>query len=260
MKTTPDWKFTASTSIPERGIKTRRIARITLWITIIDLLAVAAAPLARLYLHMATMSAFQIFFGGIFIGLLLAVFGLLFAIVTVFMGVAPAWKRGLIVAALGIAPAAAVTLYLGPERIRSPTIHDITTDTEHPPAFFQARKLRSANENSLDYGGAGVAKQQQAAYPGIKPIIEKNLNGEEAMTRVVQVVLGLNWTLVNADFDTGIVEAYDTTRVFGFTDDIVIRVQAQETGSRIDIRSASRVGLGDAGMNAARIRSFIAAF
>ena len=88
----------------------------------------------------------------------------------------------------------------------------------------------------------------------------EDFSRDEALTRVVQVVLGLNWTLVNADFETGIVEAYDTTRVFGFVDDIVIRVRARGNGSRIDIRSVSRVGLGDAGMNAARIRSFIAAF
>ena len=175
------------------------------------------------------------------------------------MGVPPAWKRGLIVTLMGLLPLAGVAVFLGPDRLQTPMIHDISTDTDDPPVFAQARKLRSARENSLDYGGASVAQQQHRAYPGIKPITD-DLNREEALTRVVQVVLGLNWTLVNADFDTGIVEAYDTTRVFGFVDDIVIRVRAHGSGSRIDIRSASRVGLGDAGTNAARIRRFIAAF
>lgn len=260
MRATPNWTYPANTPVPEGGRKARIISSIAVWLTVIDLLAVAAAPPARFYLHLPTMVAFQIFFSGILIGLLFAVFGLLFAIITAFMRIAPAWKRGLIMMVLGVLPAVAVILYLGPGRIRSPMIHDISTDTDDPPAFFQLRKLRSANENSLDYGGAKVAEQQRAAYPRVKPIIEKDLNREEALTRVIQVVLGLNWTLVNADFDTGIVEAYDTTRIFGFTDDIVIRVRSQGSGSRIDIRSASRVGLGDAGMNAGRIRSFIAAF
>ena len=260
MRTKPDWQFGTRSRVPERGRKTRIIARIIVWLTVIDLLAVAAAPPARFYHYLETIPAFQIFFTGILISLLLAVSGLLLAVVTAFMGIAVAWKRGLIVAVLGIMPALAVTLYLGPDRIKSPMIHDITTDTENPPAFHQARKLRSARENSLDYGGAAVAEQQLTAYPWIKPIIETELSREESLTRTVQVVLGLNWTLVNADFDTGLVEAYDTTRIFGFTDDIVIRVRAQGRGSRIDIRSVSRYGRGDLGMNAARIRRFIAAF
>ena len=235
------------------------MARVGVWVVLIDMLVVAAVPLARMYLDLATMTAFRIFFAGILAGLLLAATGLVFAMVTAIMRVHPAWKRGLVVVLLGLLPLAGVVSFLGPGRLRSPAIHDISTDTRDPPAFFQARKLRSAQDNTLDYGGAAIAEQQHRAYPDIQPIIE-DLSRDEALTRVVQVVLGLNWTLVNADFNTGIVEAYDTTRVFGFVDDVVIRVRSEEAGSRIDIRSVSRAGLGDAGMNAARIRSFIAAY
>jgi uncharacterized protein (DUF1499 family) len=51
-----------------------------------------------------------------------------------------------------------------------------------------------------------------------------------------------------------------TTFWFGFQDDIVIRVETTSAGSVVDLRSASRVGRGDLGANAARIGSFIAAF
>jgi uncharacterized protein (DUF1499 family) len=259
MKTTPDWQFATGAPVPEHGRKVRIVARVGVWLVLLDLLAVIAAPLARMYLNLAGMTAFTIFFTGILSGLLLAGAALIFSVVTAIMGVPPAWKRGLLVTLLGLLPLAGVAVFLGPGRLQSPMIHDISTDTDDPPVFVQARQLRTPQENSLDYGGAPVAQQQHMAYPDIKPVID-DLSREEALTRVVQVVLGLNWTLVNADFDTGIVEAYDTTRVFGFVDDIVIRVRAHGGGSRIDIRSVSRVGLGDAGMNAARIRSFIVAF
>ena len=52
------------------------------------------------------------------------------------------------------------------------------------------------------------------------------------------------------------VEAYDVTAVFQFVDDVVIRVRPAGDGSVVDLRSNSRVGGGDLGANAARIRAF----
>jgi uncharacterized protein (DUF1499 family) len=52
------------------------------------------------------------------------------------------------------------------------------------------------------------------------------------------------------------IEATDTTRFFGFKDDIVVRVTPLQAASRVDVRSASRVGTSDLGMNAKRIRAF----
>ncbi|NIN34131.1 MAG: DUF1499 domain-containing protein, partial [Gammaproteobacteria bacterium] len=68
------------------------------------------------------------------------------------------------------------------------------------------------------------------------------------------------WEFVNVDYDMGIIEAYDTSRIFGFVDDIVIRVSRQGSGSRVDIRSVSRLGKGDLGANALRISHFINTF
>ena len=259
MKTKPDWQFADTGPGIERGRKTRIIMLIGAWLAFINLLVAAAAPLARIYLDLPTMTAFTVFFASILIGLLLAAEGLLMIVVIAIRRLSSLWKRGLIMVLLGMVPLTSVIFTIGPERFKSPMIHDITTDMDDPPEFNQARSLRSAGDNTLEYEGEEIAEQQKQAYPGIKPIIEE-LSRDEALSRVVQVVLGLNWTLVNADFKTGIVEAYDTTRVFGFTDDIVIRVRTQGAGSRIDIRSVSRAGLGDAGMNAARIREFLASF
>jgi uncharacterized protein (DUF1499 family) len=61
-----------------------------------------------------------------------------------------------------------------------------------------------------------------------------------------------------SDRDAGIIEATDSTFWYGFTDDIVIRVRAEGTGARVDVRSVSRVGRSDLGANAARMRPYLA--
>ena len=55
----------------------------------------------------------------------------------------------------------------------------------------------------------------------------------------------------------GRLEATDRTRWFGFRDDVVVRVRPDGTGSRVDVRSVSRVGRSDLGTNARRIRAFL---
>ena len=67
------------------------------------------------------------------------------------------------------------------------------------------------------------------------------------------------WTIVASDLDAGRIEASQQSRWFRFTDDIVIRVVGAEAGSRIDMRSTSRQGLSDYGVNAARIRDYMSA-
>jgi len=69
----------------------------------------------------------------------------------------------------------------------------------------------------------------------------------------------MGWTIDASDPAGGRIEAYDRSRWFGFTDDIAIRVTPADGESRIDIRSASRHGRGDFGVNAARIRKYLAA-
>lgn len=140
-----------------------------------------------------------------------------------------------------------------------PPIHDITTDTQHPPKFRALVALRGADSNPLDHGGHEIAAQQQVAYPDIKPI-HTSLSQEEAFRRSVKTAAALSWRLVAQDRIKGRIEAVDTTLLWGFKDDIVIRIQPSNQGSRIDLRSVSRVGLSDLGANAARIKSFIDRF
>jgi uncharacterized protein (DUF1499 family) len=67
----------------------------------------------------------------------------------------------------------------------------------------------------------------------------------------------MGWEVVGRDAQAGRIEAVDTTRWFGFKDDIAIRVSAAGAGSRVDVRSKSRVGRSDLGTNARRVRAYL---
>jgi uncharacterized protein (DUF1499 family) len=68
----------------------------------------------------------------------------------------------------------------------------------------------------------------------------------------------MGWDIVAADSASGRIEAVATTRWFGFTDDIAVRVTPTEHGSRVDVRSVSRVGPDDVPENAHRVSEYIA--
>jgi uncharacterized protein (DUF1499 family) len=136
-----------------------------------------------------------------------------------------------------------------------PPIHDITTDTENPPQFFTIPRLLKSDENSPVYGGEKVAAQQRKAYPDIIPLILP-VPRDQAFDSALAVARRLGWQIIDADKNSGRIEAVDTTFWFGFKDDIVIRLRRQNSGCRVDIRSESRVGVSDLGKNTERIRRF----
>ncbi len=140
-----------------------------------------------------------------------------------------------------------------------PPIHDITTDTENPPAFVAIAPLRADAPNGVAYGGPEVAAAQRKAYPEISPVMLP-VPPAEAWNRALRAVKKTGWDVVEIDEKTGRIEATDTTRWFGFKDDVVIRVSAAPGGSRIDVRSVSRVGRNDIGTNAKRVRRFLLNF
>lgn len=136
-------------------------------------------------------------------------------------------------------------------------INDITTDTDDPPAFETLARVREAERAVPSiYGGLEYAAQQKQAYPDIQPL-HLALSPADAFARVLEQVRRQGWTVVATDPARGRIEASAHTLWYGFTDDVVLRINADGTGSRIDMRSKSRVGNGDRGVNAARIREFL---
>jgi len=138
-----------------------------------------------------------------------------------------------------------------------PPIHDITTDPGDPPAFEAILPLRAGAPNPAAYGGALLAAQQAAGYPDIAPL-EAAVPPQRAFDAALAAATGMGWEIIAAVPDAGRIEATDRTFWFGFTDDIVVRIRAADGGSRIDLRSTSRVGVSDMGTNAARVRDYLA--
>lgn len=137
-----------------------------------------------------------------------------------------------------------------------PPIHDITTDTEDPPEFRAILPRRVDAPNPAEYGGSDVARQQREAYPDIAPAT-LDIPAAAAYSRALTAARAMGWAIVAADSSSGRIEATDRTRWFGFRDDIVVRIKSAAQGSRVDVRSVSRVGKSDVGTNARRIRDFL---
>lgn len=191
-----------------------------------------------------------------------AFIGLGAAVVAVLMLLTPSFRR-----AGGTALAAALLIGLGVAFVpwnamrgakQVPPIHDISTDTGRPPQFVDILPLRADAPNPATYDGAEIAEQQLAAYPELGPYTSA-VPPAQAFDQALEAAKKMGWDIVASDPASGRIEASDTTRWFGFTDDVVIRVEAEGDGSRIDVRSVSRVGKSDVGTNAKRIRAYLAA-
>jgi uncharacterized protein (DUF1499 family) len=136
-----------------------------------------------------------------------------------------------------------------------PRIHDITTDTADPPIVVAISPLRADAPTGEIYGGEAIARQQQAAYPDIGPII-LTVPPDQAFAKAVTAAKTLGWRIVAEVPEAGRIEACATTSWFHLVHDVVIRIRAEGTGARVDVRSVSRLGDGDQGANAERIRAF----
>ena len=151
----------------------------------------------------------------------------------------------------------AIPLSQLPSARGAPPIHDITTDTENPPKFIAAAKLRKETDNPTAYGGPEIARQQRESYSGIMPLKLRS-TPRRTFDRALEIARDMGWEITAESRRQGWIEATDTTFWFGFKDDIVIRITGERSGiTRIDLRSASRLGDSDLGINAKRVQTFL---
>jgi uncharacterized protein (DUF1499 family) len=168
------------------------------------------------------------------------------------------WRKAISRRALLALPGTALLLALASGG-GSPRIHDITTDTRDPPTFTMAQQQRGTDSNALEIDQTVIAQQLQA-YPDLQTI-NSTLPREEAYSLALQIATDMGWEIYHQDLEAGAIEAVETTRIMGFKDDIVIRLRSNpDGGTLLDLRSVSRVGEGDIGANAKRIRAFREAF
>jgi len=174
--------------------------------------------------------------------------------------------RNLLVLAivLGLVPLLIVLPQMSKARA-VPPIHDISTDTDNPPVFVAVVPLRADAPNPVEYGGSETwsadkhASATSEAYPDLEPV-RTRMSVADAVSRSEVVLTEMGLEIVATDVAAGRVEATATTFWFGFKDDMVVRVTDDEREVLIDLRSKSRVGQSDIGVNAERIREFIRRF
>jgi fatty-acyl-CoA synthase len=176
------------------------------------------------------------------------------------------WRSALIALAIpivGVGGVVGMTLSRAGATAR---IHDIVTDPAAPLGLsarvMQARAgvsgvnpVEADPRLGRDGSGQSVRDVQRAVYPDIRPI-DLDKQPSEAFELALATARSLGWNVEYSDATTGRIEATVRTFWYGFTDDVAIQVAPGEQGARIDLRSISRVGEGDAGANAARIRDF----
>jgi hypothetical protein len=150
-----------------------------------------------------------------------------------------------------------------------PQIHDATTDLVDVPQFETLKVRRDNLEKIPDNGRPELAAlDPESRWKTIHRESYGDLRGlrlprtvADATERAEALVRARGWRIARLDRQAGVIEATATTFFFRFKDDVVIRIRpdpARPGGSIVDMRSISRVGVSDLGVNAERIRSFLA--
>lgn len=156
---------------------------------------------------------------------------------------------------LGAVPLVLVFALIGRD-LKVPAIHNISTDLDNPPEFVAAHRIAD-RLNPLAPAPQAVRAQQRDFYQ-LQPLLLP-MPPAEVHARALALVQRQGWTLIEANVEEGRIEATAETLFFGFKDDVVIRIAPAGEGSRVDMRSVSRVGKSDLGANARRIQAFLAA-
>lgn len=159
----------------------------------------------------------------------------------------------------GMLPLALLVFTLSPKLKVFPPIHDISSNLENPPQFILAQQDRVSGDHATDYDLTNIPIQQ-ASYPSLVPL---QVEASPAMvkTAVQDIARQKGWQVLGVSTaDTWQLEAVARTPLFGFRDDVVIRVNEvagnESQLTEIAVRSASRVGQSDLGANAQRILEF----
>lgn len=193
-------------------------------------------------------------------GLLGGVFSIAVALIGLFTTRGGKDPEGRMRALVGLAIALALPIIvLAPAAMSPdvPPINDITTDLADPPAFADADLVPAYRGRDMSYPPEFV-EIVRTAYPDLASR-RVDAAPADAFLLAVDAAESLGWEIVAKDGGAGAFYASEESSIFRFVDDIVVRIRPDGTGSRIDVRSKSRDGQGDLGVNAARIRAFMAA-
>jgi len=140
-----------------------------------------------------------------------------------------------------------------------PRINDFTTDPTDPPSYRFASALPQNAGRDMSYPKEFAVVQKECCADLHAAIVK--VPPAAAFERALGVAKTMpSWTVTQTDPAGGVFEAVATSGLFRFQDDVAVRVRPGDDGtSRVDVRSKSRDGKGDLGVNASRIRSYVIA-
>ncbi|MGH7916627.1 MAG: DUF1499 domain-containing protein [Candidatus Binataceae bacterium] len=257
------------------------------WLAYFDaLIAIVLVAVGILGAHfgaLAPLFGFQLYLLGFFI----AILGLIISIIALLAtGLSPKRRRGLpraifavIVCLIIVVP----TVDIIANKHKYPPINDITTDTHNAPEFVQAQQLAANHHRDMAYDQAKYAAIQMKGYGPLEPL---EINEPPDVTfQKVDIIAGEipRWRLTYTNPKTRTLEGVATSNLFRFKDDFVIQVRpadgvagnkpavvnmagntadasapaaTADGASVVEMRSKSRNGVGDLGVNYNRIESF----
>jgi uncharacterized protein (DUF1499 family) len=234
------------------------LARWSFLLGTLGLLAYAVGPLLANVRLVSPLAGFNIFLAGFAMGTLGLLIGVAAAVHGGVGAQNPLALPGLVLCALLVLPVAGMAL----RGRKFPPINDITTNTAVPPLFTQTAQMPEHKGINFTYPGEQFARRQREAYADVQPLAVNlaladtfalvRATAEENPQLLVTVVDGLLLTI----------EGYEESQLFRFRDDFVVEVRhapAGHAGSIVEMRSRSRDGRNDFGVNASRIRQFLEA-
>jgi len=182
-----------------------------------------------------------------------AALGLGLSLIGLFLALRRRSGRGLLLGLLGLVatlPVVAMAVQWDYAARHYPPINDISTDTDDPPIFWDM-------PNPSEYPGGRTAELQHAAHPDLATL-SLSFPPERAFALALEIAQENGWEIVAEAPDEGRIEAVATSLLYDFKDEVVIRIEPVDGGCEVDLRSRSRLGRIDRGVNAARIRAFLA--
>jgi uncharacterized protein (DUF1499 family) len=231
------------------------------WLAFADgVVAIALAVLGMLTAHFTIVRPF-VGFQMFAVGWLLSLLGFVLGIAGILMTRDPArsvvhtraWT-GTVLCMVVAVPVLVIVL----SGMKYPAINDITTDYANPPEFTHAQDLPDNRGRDMKYDAAKYMAAAKSGYPKLAPL-SVGPAPEKVFARVEKLAVNApGWRITYDDPKTMTLEGVAISRLFRFRDDFVIQVRPADTGgSLVEMRSKSRDGVGDFGVNYRRIETFL---
>jgi hypothetical protein len=132
-------------------------------------------------------------------------------------------------------------------------LNDVTTTPGNPPKY---QALNEDRPGKYIYPADALEKQGKL-YPDLKPLRIEGRSAREVHARVEEAAFLMGWRFRLNDKAKCRLEAISITPLLRFRDDVVVEIQEEKFGSVVHVRSKSRLGRDDFGVNAKRIREFL---